>query len=119
MEFQKLTKIDDVKGEWFEPGSSETEEGQSVSVKSIYERCLRGEIVPAGKEFYYEKEVGIMEHPDSDIADVTAVEDYLSSKYSTDGKSDEGSKDGAAPSKASDGREKSEEDDVKEPSKDG
>lgn len=76
MKFQTNYALEKAVGEWFEPDTSETEEGQAQSVKAVYERCLRGEMVPQGKDFYYEEEVGIMEHPDSDLADITTISDY-------------------------------------------
>jgi hypothetical protein len=98
MKFQTNYDVEPVRGEWYEPGTSETEEGQEVSIKSVYERCLRGEMVPEGRNFYYEDEVGILEHPDSDIADLTVISDYLASKTKTDNEEAK-SKDGAVPIK--------------------
>ena len=63
--------------EVFEPNSSETEPGQEVSIHAVYERCLRGEMVPNNGTSYYEEEIGVLEHPDADLADVTILTDLL------------------------------------------
>ena len=76
-DFQTFYGKKKVCSERFEPGTSETEPGQEVSIHTVYERCLRGEMVPNSGTAFYEKEIGVLEHPDSDLADVATLTDIL------------------------------------------
>lgn len=95
--FQSTYGEKKVTGEWYEPDTSETEPGQEVSIQAVYQRCLRGELIPDNPSVFYEDKVGIMEHEDSDLADLTVISDYLASKVKT-GNEEAKSKDGAASS---------------------
>lgn len=104
IKFKTMFSKIEVRPEYYEPGTSETEEGQEVSIHSVYERCLRGEMVPNVSGGVYEKQIGFLEHPDSDLADITEAADYLASTVSSD-KTEPKSQDGAAPYIASSGQE--------------
>lgn len=61
--------------EVYKPGTSETEQGQEVNVKTVYERCLRGEVPSLLASDYDIK--GKMDLDDAfDTIDPTRSEDF-------------------------------------------
>lgn len=91
--------------EVFEPGTSETEEGQEVNIKKVYERCMRGDVsvlyLPPDafdiKEDMDVEDAFATLNPTKsegfDLADITAISNDLAQKLSNgkeiDGRSEE------------------------------
>ena len=115
MKFRTITDLKDFSdNEVFEPDTSETEPGQAVNIRSVYERCMRGELPPVGSSGSFvvkpgmtvEEAFGTLDPTQSegfDLADATAISNHLNEKL----KSEELSpgKTGVAPSIANDSRE--------------
>lgn len=99
--------------EVYEPGTSETEEGQEINVKQVYERCLRGELpnLIAGDydikgDMDIEEAFATIDPTQSenfDLSDATAYSNYMAEKLSKS-EDNAGMERGTANSKASDER---------------
>ena len=111
----KFRSITDLKefsdDEWYEEDTSETEPGQAVDIKSVYLRCLRGEITPV-RAGGYEVKPGMSlddafdtldptQSEGFDLADATAISNHLEGKLKSEELST--TQAGTAPSIASDG----------------
>lgn len=123
--FRSITDLKDFNDdEWFEPDTSETEPGQAINIRAVYERCMRGELAPVRSGSYDIKKpvsddeafatLDPTESEDFDLADATAIADELKDKLER-AKDLSTTQQGADNSKSSDARnavDKSE--DVKE-----
>lgn len=88
----KFRSITDLKGfsdnEYYEPGTSETEQGQDINIKSLAERCERGELVSLRSGYFsphlYEtldEALDAAVSNDLDLADYTADQEVLRKIY--------------------------------------
>lgn len=114
IKFRTITNLKNFSdNEVFEPETSETEPGQAVDIKSVYLRCLRGEITPVRPGgFDIKPGMTVDEAFDTldptqsegfDLADATVISNHLNEKLVSEELSP--GKTEAASSIASDSRE--------------
>lgn len=114
IKFRTITNLKNFSdNEVFEPETSETEPGQAVDIKSVYLRCLRGELAPFHSGSFDVKPGMSVDDAFAtidptlsegfDLADATAISNHINDKL-VSGELSPG-KTGAASSIASDSRD--------------